>query len=118
LTKLGIYNEFNVAWKLSKLVAGTETDLVLYTAVTPAAGNTYAVRLEMRGSRIRGLLNGVGVADVNDTSFTTPGRAGIFLEAGNAVGAGWNMDNLGAFDTNESSVYFKPIPFQGRGRNL
>jgi hypothetical protein len=75
------YNVSAGYWELRKDVNGGGTLLGSYTA-TPTVGQTYNVALDMKGSTIRMLVDGVERVSVTDTSITAAGRAGTRLGSG------------------------------------
>ena len=89
------------AWELAKVVAGTATVLGSYSQ-TLSALSTYALKLDMAGSTIRLLVDGVERVSATDTAITTAGRGGLRLGYSSATGAadipsdttGLHVDNL------------------------
>ena len=64
---------------------------------TLTPGQTYRMALDMRGTTIRMLVDGVQIASVTDSSISAAGRAGIMLGAGTTTdtdGAGYHLDNF------------------------
>jgi hypothetical protein len=83
-------------WELSRVVNAAATTLGTY-AETLSAGSTYRLKLDMQGSTIRLLLNGVQRISVFDSGITSAGRGGLRL--GNASSSatdttGLHLDNL------------------------
>jgi hypothetical protein len=82
-------------------VAGTSTVLGSYSE-TLTALSTYALKLDMDGSTIRLLVNGVERVSATDTAITSAGRGGVRLGYASASGAadtpsdttGLHVDNL------------------------
>jgi hypothetical protein len=62
------------------------------------AGSTYRVALDMKGTTIRMLVDGVQIASVTDSSISAAGRAGILLGAAGSTtvtdSAGYHLDNF------------------------
>jgi hypothetical protein len=88
------------SWELYKVVNGTST-LLGSDADTLSAGSTHTVKLEMLGSRIRLLVNGVERIAVTDTSITAAGRAGLRMGYLGATSvptdtSGLHLDNVTA----------------------
>jgi hypothetical protein len=85
-------------WELYKVVNGTSTLLGTYDQ-TLSAGATYTVKLDMQGSTIRLLVNGVERISVTDASITAAGRGGVRLGYLGATSvpsntSGLHLDNL------------------------
>lgn len=86
------------SWTLFSLVAGVAVSLGTFTDV-PANGTDRTVRLKMRGSDIRVLIDGVERIAVTDASVTAAGRVGI--RGGGAAGtsvAGYHVDSVKSQD--------------------
>lgn len=83
--------------QLFKAVAGTFTQLGSNYAVS--SSGTYTIRLDMSGSTIRALVNGVERISVTDTSITAAGKIG-FYHSGDTQShsntTGFHIDNLTA----------------------
>ena len=73
-----VYNTDAGAWQLRKGVAGTMTVLGTYSQ-TLTANQSYPVTLDMRGTTIRLLVDGVERVSVTDSAITAIGRAGVQL---------------------------------------
>lgn len=71
----GRYNSGSGQWQLFKFVNSTATQLGAVNATLTET--TYRLQLEMIGTQIRLLVDGVQVISVTDSSITTAGRAGI-----------------------------------------
>ena len=84
---------------LYKIVNGTYTSLGSY-AFTAANNVTYTLKLEMRGTTIKGYLDGTERISVTDSSITAAGKAGIYAyNAWNFIpNNGWRGDNFSATD--------------------
>lgn len=63
--------------ELIKSVSGSETVLDWSDDLTPSSSTSYDFRLEVRGSRIRGYVNGRLMVGAVDTAITGAGKAGI-----------------------------------------
>lgn len=74
------YETATNAWQLIKVVNGTGTSLGSFTQ-TLTGGATYRLGLDMSGSTIRLLVDGVQRISSTDASITGPGRAGVRLGA-------------------------------------
>ena len=82
------------SWYLAKFVAGSGTVLASYAAV-PADGSSSTCKLEMRGTAIKGYVDGVERCSVTDSAITAAGLIGIRAYTGGAVMA---VDVMGAVD--------------------
>lgn len=71
----GRYNSGSGQWQLFKFVNNTATSLGAVNATL--SETTYRLQLEMIGTQIRLLVDGVQVISVTDSSITTAGHAGI-----------------------------------------
>lgn len=92
------YRPDPTVWEIGKLVGGTSTILGSYTHV-PTVGNTYHVKLEMRGTTLKGYIDGVLQITATDSAITAAGRAGIrWLEASASNTTGIHFDNFSATD--------------------
>jgi hypothetical protein len=74
------YHQGLGTWYLQKLVAGTTTDLGTYVQALTNS-QTYTLRLEMNGTTIRMLIDGVERANVTDASIAATGKAGVIQQA-------------------------------------
>ncbi len=73
------YERTNLVWVLYKVVNGTWTWLGQSGTQTLTAGATYRAALDMTGTSIRGLVDGVQVISVTDATISAAGRGGIAL---------------------------------------
>jgi concanavalin A-like lectin/glucanase superfamily protein len=92
------YNVTKGWWELRKDVNGAGSSLGTWTA-TLTVGQTYNVALDMKGTTIRMLVDGVVRASVTDTSISGVGAAGIRLGSGNTGASptdttGLHLDNF------------------------
>ncbi len=92
------YSEPNGYWELRKDVNGSGALLGSWSD-TPNVGQTYSVTLDMKGSTIRMLVDGVERVSVTDTSITAAGRGGIRLGSGGTGASptnstGMHLDNF------------------------
>lgn len=69
------YSRISAGAQLFKFVAGTATQLGSTFSYTPADGDT--IRLDMAGTTIRLLINGVERISVTDSAITATGKAGL-----------------------------------------
>lgn len=82
---------------LAKRVAGAITSLGVSTA-TYGVG-TWTLTLDMVGTTIRALINGVQVVSVTDSSIAAAGKAGIRAPVISDTTTGKHLDNFVATDT-------------------
>jgi hypothetical protein len=90
-------------WELAKSVSGTITSLGTYDQ-TLSAGSTSTLRLEMQGSTIRLLVNGVQRVSVTDTSIAAAGRGGTRLGFSGATDVPTNTAGLHLDDFRVTSL--------------
>ncbi|PRY67132.1 concanavalin A-like lectin/glucanase superfamily protein [Glaciihabitans tibetensis] len=87
----------NARWELNKNVNGVTTLLGSY-APTVLVGTSHRVAVDMNGTSIRMLVDGVVRASVTDSSITAAGRAGAGMGYNNAPAAsnttGLHLDNF------------------------
>lgn len=83
------------ALQLYKFVAGAATQLG-NVSMSAVAGNTYHVKLEMRGTTIRGYFNNAASPDieVTDSDITAPGSAGLRMDSVATDATGQHVDNI------------------------
>lgn len=91
-----LYATGDGSWTLYKLVAGTFTPLAYY-GQTLVAGSDYTATLDMVGTTIRLLVDGVQRASVTDSSITAAGKAGIRV-AYSTNTTGLHIDSVTATD--------------------
>ena len=72
------YEQANHSWNLHKVVGGTWSFLGS-SPQTPAGGSTLRLTLDMTGTNIRVLVDGVQVISVTDASHGSAGRGGLAL---------------------------------------
>ena len=73
------YEQTNQAWTLYKVVNGTWTWLGQSGTQALTVGATYRVALDLTGTNVRALVDGVQFASVTDASISATGRGGIAL---------------------------------------
>lgn len=83
---------------LAKMVGGLPANLGSWFQ-TFNAGTTYVLTLDMVGTTIRLLIDGVQRVSVTDSTFASAGRAGIRCPTISDVGTGKHLDNFIATDT-------------------
>lgn len=97
------------SWTLYKIVAGSFTPLA-YHSQTLTAGTDYTGTLDMNGTTIRLLVDGVQRASVTDSAITAAGKAGIRI-AYSTHTTGLHIDSVTATDdTSGSSDPLPPTP--------
>lgn len=86
-----------VGWELFRYVAGASTSLGNFFAEL-VAGNTYDLKLDMSGSTIKLLVNGVVTIEATDAGITAAGKAGfrVFNNAGTTSSTALHLDNFSA----------------------
>jgi hypothetical protein len=90
---------------LVKRVAGAITTLGTWPTTLSTGGTTYQLELDMSGTTIRALLNGVERISVTDGDITAAGRAGVRSAGSNDSGTGKHIDN---FLVEDASVAASP----------
>lgn len=85
-------------WELYKRLSGTFTLLGSQTISTPAVGGTYNIKLDMVGSTIRLLADGVELVSIADASITAAGKSGLRISNASAqtTSEGFHFDNFSA----------------------
>jgi hypothetical protein len=81
-----VYSGVN-RWELKKFVNGTETLLASSTEGLPSPGDSPLVDLQMEGSTIRGVVDGIDIVSATDTDITATGRAGLRMVTGSSQSA-------------------------------
>ena len=95
---LARYETSSSSWQLLKSVNGTATSLGSF-AQTLSVGGTYRLGLDMSGTTIRLLVDGVSRISATDSAVTAAGRAGVRLGAGSdsapeGESTGLQLDNF------------------------
>jgi len=93
------YETGSGSWKLYSVVNGSVITSASF-AQTLTAGQTYHLRLAMRGSFITGYVNGTAVVSLTDSSITSAGRAGVYFGEADTDSTGYHLDNLTAATPN------------------
>ncbi|MFC1531347.1 fibronectin type III domain-containing protein, partial [Gemmatimonadota bacterium] len=81
-----VYSGVN-RWELKKFVNGTETLLASSTEGLPSPGDSPLVDLQMEGSTIKGVVDGIDIVSATDTDITATGRAGLRMLTGSSQSA-------------------------------
>jgi hypothetical protein len=107
----GLYRTALGGWELARIVNGTWTTLgTASQTLTP--GQSYALRLELRGSSLKLYVNGTQRIAATDGAITAAGRAGLSLFSGNPFGpsVGYLLDSFAAVDAPGSGPTATPTP--------
>lgn len=120
-TKYSAFLYFDGQFYLYKNVAGTETQLGVYNAVT-ADNTNYTVKLEMRGTAIKAYLDGVLRISATDGAITAAGRAGIESQGLYTDTTGFHIDTFTATDAaldvllvNDANLFKSPSGWRTSG---
>ncbi len=73
------YNRATTSWELYRRVNGVETTIGTAYAQTLTAGTTYRLGLQMTGTKLNLLVDGIVRATATDANITAAGRGGIRL---------------------------------------
>ncbi|MHB8273468.1 MAG: LamG-like jellyroll fold domain-containing protein [Dermatophilaceae bacterium] len=93
------YDQSSGLWTLISVLNGATAMLGQTTAQVLTVGTTYRLALDMTGSTIRLLVNGVQQVSVVDTTITAAGRGGVAMGFGSATttvtdNTGMHLDNF------------------------
>jgi hypothetical protein len=108
---LAAYSTDYAAWVLTKSIAGTASVLGQYSQ-TLTADRSYAVTLDMRGTTIRLLVDGVERLSATDSAIPAAGRAGVLLGSGTA-----GVAPTGTTAMQIDNFHIIPRAADGRGSN-
>lgn len=97
------YNNATVRWELYILNAGSAT-LIGSFSETLTIDQSYTIKLEMRGTTIKGYVDGVERASVTNSTITAAGKAGVWVEGNTGNTAGLHLDNFVATDTSGGAI--------------
>jgi lysophospholipase L1-like esterase len=112
--------EFSSAqWKLYTVVNGATLNSTTFNQ-TLTAGQTYHIRLCMRGSNITCFVNGGQVISLTDSSITAAGRPGVLFSSQDTDSTGAHLDNFTAalpasISITDTHLYFSPYNWQSDG---
>lgn len=95
------YNGATGNWELYKYVSGTTTLLGSYSQ-TLTVGNSYNVKLSMRGTSLTVYVDGVARITTTDSAITAAGKAGMRTNNGSQT-VGYHLDNFTATDASGST---------------
>lgn len=106
------YEAGSTAWVLYSIVAGS-TITRLTSSASLTIGNTYTMKLTMRGTTISAYVNGVLLLQMVDTNITAAGKAGFFFGGTSTDATTLHLDNFSAtvqqtLPPTSSSLYFSP----------
>lgn len=76
-----------------------------FAAFTPSSGTTYSLVLEMSGTTIRALIDGVEKCSVTDSSLSAAGLAGIYCNGFSNTSQGWGVASITGDTTAGGSTY-------------
>ena len=93
------YETGSTAWKLYAIVNGSTAASTSFSQ-TLTVGQTYHVRLAMRGSSITGYVNGTAVVSLTDSNITAAGKAGVYFGQADTDSTGFHLDTLTAATPN------------------
>jgi hypothetical protein len=93
------YDTSDSSWNLLRYSAGTATKLTSVTGPPLTAGQTYRMRLDLRGATITLYVDDVATLTATDATYSTAGKAGVRLgvEGGNVAvtdASGLHLDNF------------------------
>jgi lysophospholipase L1-like esterase len=99
-------------FKLYTLVNATNVNSTTY-AMTLTAGQTYHLRLSMRGSQIACFVNGVQIIAITDANIPAAGRAGLYFSAQDTDTTGYHLDNFASSTptttpVTDGNIFFSP----------
>jgi hypothetical protein len=106
------YSATNLAWELVKSVNGSLTTLDTY-AQTLAAGEIHRVKLDMSGTTIRLLVDGIERCNVTDSSISSTGRGGLRLGSASSS----ETDTTGLHLDNWTVTSSPPLAVDAKGTN-
>lgn len=107
----------NAGWQLFKIVAGTVTQLGVSVPEAVGAGSTKTCTLDMVGSTIRVLSDGVEKISVTDTAITAAGKAGVRFFNSTTPGdaLGFHIAAFSADDGSSGTTYNQAITASATG---
>ncbi|HSZ56643.1 MAG TPA: SGNH/GDSL hydrolase family protein [Tepidisphaeraceae bacterium] len=106
-------------WRLYTVVNGATLNTAVF-AQTLIVGQTYHVRLSMRGSAIACFVNGTQIISLADSNITAAGRAGVLFGNLDTDSTGTQIDNFTAavpssIAVTDSNLFFSPYNWQSDG---
>ena len=112
--------EFSASqWKLYTVVNGATLNTTTF-AQTLTVGQTYHVRLCLRGTSVTCFVNGSQIISLTDSNITSAGRPGVLLGNLDTDSTGTQIDNFTAALPNsvpvtDADVFFSPYNWQSDG---
>jgi lysophospholipase L1-like esterase len=106
-------------WNLYTVVNGTTSNQHSFSQ-TLTVGQTYHIRLSMRGSLISCYVNGSLIIQITDTNISTAGRASVFFSAADTDSTGSHLDNFtgsipATVGVTDPNVFFSPCNWRSDG---
>lgn len=92
------YNHSSTQWQLFKVVSGTATQLATYSQ-SLSAGNTLAIKLELRDAAKKFYIDGVERLSSADNVITAAGQAGVRAGGTGSNTTGQHLDDWSAEET-------------------
>jgi lysophospholipase L1-like esterase len=107
------------AWKLYTVVNGSTLNTATFNQ-TLTVGQTYHIRLCLRGGSIACYVNGTQILSLADTNITAAGRAGVLFSNQDTDSTGPHLDNFTASTPNvipvtDANLFFSPYNWQSDG---
>jgi lysophospholipase L1-like esterase len=117
------YEQSIGAWRIYTLVGGSNVNLTNSAAYPLTVGQTYNVRLSMRGTKISAYVNDVRVIQITDSNVTQVGKAGLFFLPSTTPSdsVSYHVDNFAAVDAgatsavNGTNFFFSPANWNSDG---
>jgi len=108
----GTFNLFTV-------VNGSTLNETSFT-IALTVGQTYRMRLSLRGTRISCYVNGVMVISITDTNIAGPGRAGVLMTTATTDTVGYQLDNFtgsipATVSITDANLFFSPYNWYSDG---
>lgn len=106
------YESGSLAWNLYAISNGSNVAHVSQSA-SLTIGNTYTMKLSMRGSTINAYVNGVLTLTIVDTTIVNAGTVGFFFGGSSTNTTTFHLDNFSATTANtqpvtNTNLYFSP----------
>src|SRR5579884_327849 len=113
------YESASGQWKLYTVVNGATQNTTTFTQAL-TNGQTYHLRLALRGSQITCYVNGAQVIQITDTNITAAGKPGVYFGAATTDTTGYHLDNFNAAPTatvavTDANVFFSPYNWYSDG---
>lgn len=106
-------------WNLYTVVNGATSNQHSFSQ-TLTVGQTYHIRLSMRGSLITCYVNGAQILQITDTNITAAGNSSLFFSAANTDSTGFHLDNFtgslpATVAVTDPNVFFSPCNWRSDG---